>query len=94
MMAILVEFCSPVAHRFNQTIGFLPGQSTTNVFAAKDRMWSSLFVNDIPPIPIKHETRGLNSHQIPHDLAQQWLRHTSRESDIPEEPLPSTFERA
>jgi hypothetical protein len=94
MMGIRVEFSSLGAHRFDQTIRFLPGQSVTNVFTAKDWMGSSLFVKDVPPIPIEHETRGPNSHQVPHDLSEQWFRHVGRESDIPEEPLPSALERA
>jgi hypothetical protein len=94
MMGIRVEFSSLGAHRFDQTIRFLPGQSVTNVFTAKDWMGSSLFVKDVPPIPIEHETRGPNSHQVPHDLPKQWFRHVGRESDIPEEPLPSALERA
>ena len=91
MAGILVEFCSPVAHRVDQTIRFFPGQSVTNVLAAKDWMWSSLFVIDVPPIPIEHETRCLNSHQVAHDFAQQWLRHASG-GNTSEEPLPSSFE--
>ena len=94
MMGIRVEFSSLGAHRFDQTIRFLPGQSVTNVFTAKDWMGSSLFVKDVPPIPIEHEPRGPNSHQVPHDLPKQWFRHVVRESDIPEAPLPSALERA
>ena len=52
-------------------------------------MGSSLFVKDIPPIPIEHETHGPNSHQVPHDLPKQWFRHVGRESDIPEDHRPA-----
>jgi hypothetical protein len=89
-MRVRINLRSPVAHGADQVSGILPGQSMTNVLAAKDRMWSPLFIKDVPSIRINHETRGLDLHEVPHDFAQQRLRHLGGQSDIAEEPLPST----
>ncbi len=92
-MPVAIEFSGPIAHGVNQLFCLLSSQSVPDVFGAEDRMGSPLFVIDVAAVLFEYEARGLNFHEVSHDLAHQWLRHARGESDVGEEPLPSTFKR-